>query len=212
MMDYRLGWIVCINSKKGGIFSWGQRHFTHLWVPGQSPRKLFRSFFTHSALIFQKFLGNPTVLEADLAVAVTPFLKEVVNNTTKDYKIFAVRGFTDAQLVRAMEQVFLRFAGEDYGIWQIPFFIYRWFLELFHRDVRKFPNWFPDHVICSELVWWFFYFLSDDMPALRSFINQWNSNNFHAGDTYTVCMSFPKTFVLVEERWTTPLPEFKQVA
>ncbi len=180
------GNVVVFNVKHGGFFETAQRFFTGM-------------LYTHAAIGFGEVTGYESVFEALFAIAITPF-ERTRNNTDIDFEVWSLKGVPREHIDAAIHNAYLRFAGEEYGFFQILWFIYRWLNAKLGRDVRKEGNWFPDHLICSEVVYKFLWDVSADAPSLRTKLNEWNSNSFHAGDVHTVCTALPDVFELIERR------------
>lgn len=180
------GDVIIYNQKKGGFFAAAQRFFTGM------P-------YTHAAIGFGDVKGFESVLEALFAIATTPF-RRAREDMSVDFEVWRIKGVAQERIDAALQKAYDRFAGETYGFLQILWFIYRWLNEKIGRDVRKQGNWFPDHLICSEVVYEFLWDVSAEIPSLRKKLDEWNSNSFHAGDVHTVCASLPDVFELVEKR------------
>jgi|WetSurMetagenome_2_1015567.scaffolds.fasta_scaffold62699_2 hypothetical protein len=180
------GNIVVFNVTKGYWFAAAQRFFTGM------P-------YSHAAIGFGEVKGDESVLEALFAIAITPF-KKARESTTTDFEVWRVKNVPQTRIEEAVKRAFERWAGETYGFAQILWFMYRWLNETIGRDVRKQGNWFPDHLICSEVAYNYLWDLSEQLPSLRKKLEEWNSNCFHAGDVHTVCAGLPEVFELIERR------------
>jgi len=193
------GQIIVFNALKGGMFSAGQRVFTGL------P-------YTHTAILVNApypAIDIDSYFGADLTVSTQP-LDKALSDPTYLYQMYKPIGWTDEQIRIAFTEVYKRYAGEEYGFLQIAWFIYRGVAERwpFHADVRKGHNWFPNHPICSEVGWWYFYQLAiqrlNDAKKLIDRLNEWRPDTFHSGDAARTLQAFPDLFQLTEERWQGP--------
>ena len=184
----KAGSVVVFNATKGGWFSSAQRLFT-----GQP--------FTHTAVFTYPVCNQTSYMGADMVVSIQPW-GNAVNNPTMDYIVYTPVGFTEEQIQVALAQTYIKFAANEYGFAQVLWFVYRGLMwSVFKKDVRKQHNFFPNGVICSELGWWYFYFLGEFQPKIRDFINQWRPDTFHSGDTAYVLHSLKEFFMVDTMRW-----------
>ena len=74
--------------------------------------------------------------------------------------------------------------GKIYGLVQTVYFVFRWFMEKLHIDVRRWINPFGFLSICSKLVYLYLLRLSLKMEwdDLTMFLLKWNKNTCHSGD------------------------------
>lgn len=184
MSKARPGMVGFSNNKKG-------------WLP-----KLIRFFtqanISHTLLIQNSVCGDATVQEASNLVQVVPFKKYYQDDDTQQYWLYEISSdhASPEEVQSALKQVFDEFAGVKYGYFQLVWFPWRWFCEkILRRDVRKTKNWMTDGVICSELVYWFLYYLG---PKFRALLVQYNPDTIQAEDIRRICEANPKIFRLVE--------------
>jgi hypothetical protein len=204
------GSLIIFNFKKGGIFSSGQRLFTHYWLPGNSPKKYAKSYATHVALVSHDIEGVPSYFGSELSTCHIP-LDEFAKNPDVDYIVFEpTKLFTEKNISDVLTRIYKEYAGRTYGFSQIPWFIYRGLVEnLTSIDMRKARNPFPKNSICSEVGYRALSYYSEtfnisEIPAL---LNQYRMDSFHAGDMLTTLLQLSRFFTVSEMRWTTPLPE-----
>jgi hypothetical protein len=189
------GQIICFNNLNPYFFSKGQRFFT-------------RMPYTHVAMMFPDVLGVESYFGADETADLKP-TSRFLNDEKMLYQMYMPQGWTDEQIRIALTKIYNRYAGETYGYMQIAWFMVRGVMEgwPFYKDVRRWHNFFPKHPICSEIAWWYLWFLYEARPELtqlRDKLNEWRPDTFHAGDSHTVVMSFPDLFKFTEERWSDP--------
>jgi hypothetical protein len=197
-MPLKPGSILIFSNKKKDILSIGQKLFTHEWIEHVSPKKFNRGDKTHTAIAWFPQAGQDSVLEAYLCTTIDPFSQH-----TKDtkYWVFEPIGFTDAQIEEALNETYLKYAASDYGFMEIPWFIYRFYVEaILHKDIRKQHNWFPGGNICSQLAWNYLYALGKYKPGLRIHLDEWRSTTFHSSDSYTIVTSWPNLFTLKQQQ------------
>jgi hypothetical protein len=159
--------------------------------------------YTHSAVGIDKVAGYSSILEAKLCVTVTA-VQTWYNNPDMDFRQYRLRSVYQKFDKGIVSELYLRFAGNEYGFAQVLFFVYRWIGETFKINMRNKKNWFPNGTICSELLWDRIELLGKVMKDQRilDVIHQWNKDNFHSGDVYIAVTMLYDYFELVEERWT----------
>ena len=56
--------------------------------------------------------------------------------------------------------------------------------------MRQWNNWFVGGTICSELKWHYDNHIAFKIgdESWKEILAEWNSNNFHSGDAYNVCV------------------------
>ena len=169
-MKTQLGAVIVMAYKHFHVLSLGQRVFT-------------RQPWTHTAIMLDPIVGVDSFIGADLTVDVQPFAHIRDDHEAYDYVVFDPLEFTTEQITAALAQTYTRFAGKTYGFLQLLWFIERWTMwTLFKKDVRKWHNPFPNGTICSEVVWWYLWFLGEYRPEIRTLLDHWRSDTFHAGD------------------------------
>lgn len=194
----KYGHILAFNSTNGGFINKAERFFT-------------RSKFNHVSITIPAVLGTNCHLSALLTVTVEP-TSVFLNDESEKYKMYYPHGFTYAQIEKATTRTFEEFAGKTYGFFQLLWFIYRYFAEgwPFYSDVRRHHNWFHNGPICSEVLWYYIYYLTlvetnaeqkPEIFKLRDRICQWNPDNFSPADCVKVIEEFPTLFTLVQQRW-----------
>ena len=186
------GQIILFNNLHFDIFSIGQRFFT------EQP-------YTHTAFIVPPALGVEWYYGAEQLAVIRP-ISYFENDTKKLYQMYLPKVWTDEQILNALRKLYTKFGAEKYGYWQILWFMFRWLMSKwpFKKDVRKWHNFFPNHVICSELGWWYLWFLYEEQPdltELKDELNQWSSDTIHSGDIHTIINNLPHLFRMTEERW-----------
>lgn len=153
-----------------------------------------KSHLSHTFLIHYPQADIASVHEASFVVQVVPFDRFYHNHPDKQYWIYKVNGFTEEAKIEALRKCFNEFAGIKYGKFQILWFVWRWFNELFNRDIRSEKNWFTDGVICSELVYWYLHYLSDPLPEL---LKEFTPDTIQADDLHKLVINNPHLFELV---------------
>ena len=176
----------CLN---GGLFSDGQRFLT-----GKP--------FTHSAFSIP-LAGHTVVFGADLTVDLQSWDKL----SGEDYCCFtpAPGVFTNEQLQQVFWEAFVEFGGMTYAVLEIPMFIWRWFAERILRiNTTRWHNWFPGHVICSQLTYAILLKLARFRPAIQSILNKYVSTLYDSGQQYEVMVQLTQLglFTITSKRWS----------
>ena len=145
------------------------------------------------------FTEIPMVFEANLLVRHNPYARYLIS-AEEDYHLFMVAGATDTDIAYSLDRCTKEFSGVEYGFLQLLWFPYRWFMEtILRKDVRKSKNWFTDGVICSELWWWYCWYLTERYPEkwakLRSILSEWNPDTFTSYDVKGICENNPDIFI-----------------
>lgn len=162
-----------------------------------SIRFFTKSKFSHVLMITDDVEKIEAVQEADIIVQVVPFDRNYRKCETEKYRMYRPSA-PEVDKVRAAKRCFMEFAGVTYGKLQLIWFVYRWFNEnLFKRDVRHQKNWMADGVICSELVYWYLWYLGDPYQNL---LKPWNPDTIQAQDILTIVEANPELFELIEEK------------
>jgi hypothetical protein len=171
-MMHNVGNIVLLNRKKGGWFSTLQRFFTKM-------------DYTHCAIVVTKYKNREMVLSADELIELYPLQKYFEEKDT-DIEIWELEGDYEA----ITDILIDRYVGTYYGFTQVFWFVFRWFMEIFGKDVRRYRNPFCHGTICSELVWYFLEAIPNE--NLNDRVHEWNPDTIHAGDTARICREFFK--------------------
>lgn len=157
------------------------------------------SHISHSFLVGDSWLGHRAVIEAGNLVQVVPWKKFYVDKPTEEYWVYRIHDgkVKEQDMVIALSRCFNNYAGKTYGYLQLLWFIWRWAASKFGMDVRRCRNWLPGGVICSELVYWYLFYLGGEF---RKLIEPFTSNTIQAHDIYEIIQSRPDLFYLVEEK------------
>ncbi len=189
----------------------GAKLFSKDWYTA-AQHILTRMKFNHTALGFFKFDGHDedTLFEAKEAQSVTPWDKDNI----EEYYIFQIKWYTQQEIETALWNLYKEFAGKPYAYLQLLYFVVRyiwetkwvvkyfgWLPRLFGKssNVRLWNNWFVSGTICSEL----FYRFMEHLVKIRfnkelnDELNNWNANNFHAGDSYTFMTNVTSVFDMI---------------
>ena len=153
-----------LNAEPGDLYSKAQRIFTG--------RKA-----THSFVVLEEFYDEKVLLDARYSVTIDPESR-VIDNQNLELWLFEI----PIENAREVEKkVYKQFIGQDYGYKQLPWFLWRRFLEQFSdKDFRKtYRKALTSGVICSELVWWALYYCGG---SVKDYIIQYNSDAIHSGD------------------------------
>lgn len=194
-MTRKPGSIIVFSNKGKAIFSIIQKLITHSWIEGISPKKFGPGDKTHSAMVWYPEANQDAIFEAYLCSTIDPFSNHTVD--TK-YWIFEPTGFTDQEIQEALYATYIQDSSSNYGFLELPWYAYRFIMELFHKDVRHQHNWFPGGNICSQDVYNYLYRLSSTKPMFREYLDHWRSTTFHSSDTFSV-MTYQSTLFTLKE-------------
>lgn len=154
-----------------------------------------RSRWSHCFVVTPPFLGELSVLEADLKVQIVPFQKEYVEKDADYYEIWRPIAASDSDLWGAASKTWIESAGSVYGFLSIPWFAIRAILAL--AKVRLTKNWFPEGEICSETLWQFIDNLGGEYKKL---VSTFGENETSPQDLYALVTSRPDLFEFVMKR------------
>lgn len=181
MNTINLGDLIVFNATNGGWFSTLQRFFTN------KP-------YTHVAVGIGKVANLDSVFEAREVMSVQPWINVTINKSI-EYEVYEIAPEYKEKIQKIIISSYPEYAEATYGYLQLLHFVYQWFMrKVFKKDTRRSHNWFVHGIICSE----YGYVILDrlDIPEIRNFLYEWNSNNFNAGDMADVLHKFPNIFNL----------------
>jgi hypothetical protein len=178
MIIPKIGWVGAGNAKTG-ISAFLQHHLvgtgTHAFIIGCP-------------------IGSkqdiPIVFESDMRVSFDLW-QNYLNDTNYDMWIYSIKGITQEEIAYSFDKCVRTFLGDAYGYAEWLWFPYRMVCEkILHLDVRKQNNWFKRWAmkssICTELGWWFLWFVTELNPekwtALREILCRWNPDALTAND------------------------------
>lgn len=164
--------------------------------------KLIRFFtnshISHTFIGTESFMGVPSIQEASDLIVVKPFVG-YEQSLTESFKLYKIREdvVSEDTIKEATKKVYEEFEGVRYGYLQLVWFPYRWLLSLVGIDARKQKNWMTDGVICSELVYWFLWYLG---PVFQDLIKDFNPDTIQAQDLLDIVNAHPHLFEFVREK------------
>jgi len=152
------------------------------------------SEYTHTAPSMGDLgLGTESFLSAEPMICVLP--KTNWDKPTYKYKIFHFKNVPEDFMRQIVLQLYKEYAGTVYGWRSLFWFIYRWLMEKFGRDVRKQKNWFTVNGFCSELTYRLMLPVAEQYyPSLYLTLLEWNAETFSPKDTEIVISLFPNYF------------------
>ena len=153
--------------------------------------------YTHTALVFGEVKGFQSVISSDEVVAVLPVRNYFAEEGT-DIEIWRFKDNHSELIEDLLTKLYTGYADMSYGYLQIPWFIYRWFMEsVFQKDVRKQKNWSTSGVVCSELIYVYLECFIQFYPELKEKLDEWNQDTVSSGDMADIIHSFPEIFELI---------------
>ena len=183
---YKCGSIDLLDNENGNFLSKAIRFFTN-------------STISHTDFTMGKIVKEESVLSAQALMSVLPLCTYFWDEYFT-FTIYEIEGVPEKELEKIVRAMYIDFAGKKYGFMQLPWFIYRWFMERLGKDVRKQHNWFAKNNICSELVWMYLVKVSKGrdygrFPELYAKLNEWNRDTVSPQDIKVIVESFPEIFV-----------------
>lgn len=159
-----------------------------------------KSDLTHCGIIFFKQDGMLSVLEASHSVQVVPWYRNYIENKKEKYIVYRInRDYLPGNTMNFMlSSVWYNHSGKWYGYAQLIWHIWRWFNELFNRDIRKKKNWFKGGYICSEVLFLMLQEIKHD--GVREYLNKFDSNNINCEDIKKLTKLFPEVFNIIDRR------------
>lgn len=150
---------------------------------------ILQNFFTkmpqtHSSILLHKIASTEKYYEFEASTTVRINIYEQ-NKNSEIYDIHAPYSVKFS----AFEKLYYKHYGKIYNILQTFYFIWRYLLELLGFKATKMYNPFGIFgLICSELVYLYLYEIANQMNwvEVKEFMNNWNADNFHAGDVKMV--------------------------
>ena len=185
------GNIIVVN-KKGKDASW-------MWKFWYILQRFFTSQpYTHTAITtFTNDLGTFVFSVEELLTL--RFLDNFLDVISSDIYIFEIN-LEEEILVTFINKQIKNFLGQNYGYAQLIWFVYRWLMQKFGKDVRRDTNWFSNGEICSESVYLFLQDLSNLKPELKIMLNQFNQNTCDVGDIMNILQHYPDLFKMIYKK------------
>lgn len=153
-------------------------------------RYLTKSNWSHCFIGIADFYDAPAVLESDLKCQVVDFYSEYVTKNKDVYEIWRPIKASQELIRISTKQCYLNYAGETYGFLQIPWFAVRSILKWLKINHLS-KNWFPDGIICSELVIEYLLFLD---PEYYEAFKGLTPNETSPEDIYQIVINRPDLF------------------
>lgn len=183
--SHRTGDVYLWNAVRGGFLSSAIRFFT-------------RSGFSHSSIGW--FIGGEVQaqLEANLLVGLNPLVTGDPEYTHKRYRFRAIPEEVLAVWVRHLWQ---EFSGKQYGVLQLPWFVWRWLLQHVLKVKKEFHHtWFPNGTICSELVYQYFQFAAlylsqHGRPEFEKALEGYGADTVSPQDLWEIINACPQEFI-----------------
>jgi hypothetical protein len=158
--------------------------------------------FSHSAFSVP-LAGSVAVWGADLTVDMQSFDKF----GGEDFIVFtpAVWAFTDLQLQQVFWEAFVEFGGMTYAFLETPMFCWRFVAaRVFRINTDKWHNWFPGHVICSQLNYAILLKMARFQPGIQPVLDQYVSTLYDSGQQFECMVQLVKLglFTITNKRWS----------
>ena len=183
---------ILIVNKKGKDASW-------MWKFWYVLQRFFTGApYTHTALTsFTNETGTFVFSVEELLTL--RFLDDFLNLVDSDLYIFEIN-LEESILTPFVNKQIKNFLGQNYGYAQLIWFVYRWIMEKFGKDVRRDTNWFANGEICSESVYLYLQDLATIEPDLKRSLNQFNQNTCDVGDIMNILQHYPDLFKMIYKK------------
>jgi len=188
------GNIILVQNNEGNFVSEAIKFFTK-----RIAKKYGVRTWTHSMISVGELHDIEYVLSAELSQCIMP-LEKFKKDKIK-FEVYKIKDTISENNLNSLVRLYCNtYAGDSYGFLQLPWFCYRWFMEIFNKNVNKQKNWFPSGDICSEMV---FRFLMDRLnysaknmksSATLSSLSNWTENTIHPVDLGYVIKNCPFMF------------------
>jgi len=189
------GSIILVQNNEGNFISEMIKFFTKKFAKKHNIRT-----WTHSMIGVENIRNTEYVFSAEMTQCLMP-LKKFKKDKIK-FEIYKVVDYIKEDSLNELIDNFVnKYAGDGYGFFQLPWYIYRWIMELFNKDVRKQKNWFPSGDICSEMVFRFltqrlsYSVKSEKVNATLKHLYEWTENTIHPVDLGYIIKQHPKVFI-----------------
>jgi hypothetical protein len=154
------------------------------------------SKWSHCFVVMPEYMGELSVLEADLKVQLVPFREEYVHKDEDYYEIWRPKKASIGEKLSACHALYLSSAGGIYGFMQILWFAVRQGLLKLGINLPG-KNWFPGGEICSETLWVYLVYLGGHYRGLFEGMGR---NEVSPQDLRAAMQSRPDLFEFVYER------------
>ena len=194
------GTVILVQTNSGNFFSEAIKFFTK-----KIAKKYRVRAWTHAMIGVGSLLEEDYVFSAEVAQSIMP-LKKFQKGKTK-FEVYEIKdNIKEKDLEYLIRSFCGTYAGNTYGFFQNLWFIYRWLMELFGKDVRKKANWFPSGDICSEMTFRFLtqrfsYALQNKNNKNLESVNtalkhlyEWTENTIHPVDIGYIISKHPEVF------------------
>ena len=159
-------------------------------------KSITKSKWSHSFLLMGDACGELSVLEAELSISAVPWQREYVEKDADYYESYRPTSASQEDIDRATKYCYYNYSGEAYGFLEIPWFIYRIYMQRWFGYTPK-KNWSSDGIFCSELVFDYLYQLGGEY---RDLLKDFTPDTASPQDLYNLVLSRPDLFQFIVKR------------
>lgn len=153
-----------------------------------------RSKWSHSLLTTPDYLKRSMCIEvAGNGISMLDFDLGYRNNPQQAYEVYEInKPINDkSRVVREL----LDYLEKPYAYLSYAWFIWRFFLRLFKKDIKSQDNWYSNSFVCSGLLREYL-----GLCGLGYLTSEYGKGSFSTQDLYEVVISNPEMFKLVEKK------------
>jgi hypothetical protein len=138
--------------------------------------------------------GVSSVLEANApGIEIREFYYD---GGTQEYSLYDPILASEGSIGAVLKGCHREFLGIKYGYLQLVWFMWRWLCSKVGVDIRNNKNWMSDGMVCSELLYYYLYYLGE---PYRSLLKPFNPDTIQPNDVYLMCLAHPDKFKLVRK-------------
>lgn len=144
------------------------------------------------------------IYEADMRVS-HALWKNYLADDNFNFWLFEVVGATKEEIDYSLDKCKELFLGDAYGYLGWPYFTFQMFCrKVLWLDVRKNKNWITSGTICTELFYWYLWYITELYPSkwasLRSILKEWSADAMTSNDALHLLQDNPHWFKLVFDK------------
>ena len=134
----------------------------------------------------------PSAFEASLKIQKVP-MTNYTSDPNQYFELWRIANVPQDQIDKAVLQLYLDYAGKDYGYLELPWFIWRKLNALVGRDIRSQANWSSVGTFCSQLA----FDLMDGILFSSTIFAPYHANTCTPEDLRQLFRQYPKIFTMV---------------
>lgn len=155
-------------------------------------RFITRSQWSHCLITTPDYLGRKMCIEAaGIGIAMVDFDLQYRQSKTQKFEVYEVL-IPEIKKLEGMYNV-LSYLQQPYAYLAYPWFLWRWFLNLFKKDIKHRDNWYPHLWVCSGFTRRYL-----EHCGLGYLTSMFGRGSMHAQDLYEIVKRNPDIFKLIE--------------